>query len=88
LVKVRNCAWAEGIESTARRRPVWTRRKIVARQCPKSIITAQSLSFLEQFRFWKELGGDPGQMDAKIADALLVIEREWRSENQHGTVQK
>jgi hypothetical protein len=59
---------------------------VIAWQCPKSIITAQSLHWLEQFRWWKQLGGDPWEMEAKSADALLMLEQEWRTEIQNGSV--
>ena len=53
--------------------------------CPKSIITPQSLLLLEQFRIWKEFGGGaPWALEAKVADAILVLEEAWRKENQHG----
>jgi hypothetical protein len=59
---------------------------VVSRRCPKSIITAQSLHWLEQFRLWKQLGGDAWAMEAKSADALLMLEQEWRTETQNGNV--
>ena len=63
---------------------VWARREVVSERCPKSIITAKSALFLEQFRWWKELGGDIWSMEAKNAEALLVLEREWRTEMENG----
>jgi hypothetical protein len=53
------------------------------------MITAQSLYFLEQFGFWKELGGTSIWLtEAKTADALLALERVWRMENQSGKVEE
>jgi hypothetical protein len=47
------------------------------------MITAESLSFLEQFQVWKRLaGGDPWQLSARTAEALLVLEEEWQKEIQ------
>jgi hypothetical protein len=58
---------------------------VVAFHCPKSIITAQSLYFLEQFRMWKEFGGGaPWSIEAKAAEAILLLEELWRRENEHG----
>jgi hypothetical protein len=86
-VKVRNCAWAaQPAQAPKRRKLVWARGKVVTRQCPKSIITAQSLQWLEEFRLWKQLGGDPWVMPAKSADALLLLEQEWRTETKNGNV--
>jgi hypothetical protein len=51
--------------------------------CPKSVITAQSVYFLEQFRWWKECGGGGlWDMEAKAADAVMVLERAWQMEKQ------
>ena len=56
--------------------------------CPKSIITAQSLHLLEQFRIWKEFGGGvPWALEAKAAEAILVLEEAWRREHEHGKEQ-
>jgi hypothetical protein len=57
-------------------------------QCPKSIVTAQSLQFLEQFGFWKQFGGyDIWSIEAKSADALALLEQAWQEENQRGKVE-
>src|SRR6185312_6559776 len=39
----------ERFSAPATARPVWVRGQLASVQCPKSIITADSLSFLEQF---------------------------------------
>jgi hypothetical protein len=58
---------------------------VYSTHCPKSVITAQSLSFLDQFRWWKESGGGSlWQIDAKTADALMMLERAWQMEKQRG----
>ena len=54
-------------------------------QCPKSLITAQSLSMLEQFRIWKEFGGGtPWSLDARTAEAILVLEQALQVEIENG----
>lgn len=59
------------------------RRGVFSARCPKSIITAQSLYFLEQFRWWKQCGGGVvWEMDAKSADALVTLETAWQLEKQ------
>ncbi len=55
---------------------MWARGKTLAFHCPKSIVTAQSLSFIEQFFYWRNCGGDLWSLDAKSADALLVLQQE------------
>jgi hypothetical protein len=83
LVKIRRCAWAPENYSESDG-AVWARNSIVSRRCPKSIVTPQSVFFLEQFRWWKELGGNVWSMEAKSADAVLLLEQEWRTEMQNG----
>jgi len=63
--------------------PVWARRQTVAFCCPKSIITAQSLTFIEQFLYWRRCGGDVWSLDAKSADALLRLQEESEKENKN-----
>lgn len=61
------------------------RKGVFSVRCPKSVITAESLHFLEQFRWWKQCGGGAGaiwNMDAKSADALMVLEHAWEMEKQ------
>ncbi len=81
---MRNCAWIKGTGATDGR-VVWARRGILTLQCPKSLITAQSLSFLEQFRVWKSFGGGtPWSLEAKTAEAVLVLEQALKMEMEHG----
>jgi hypothetical protein len=81
-VKARNCAWID-TQQTVSKRAVWTRKAVFSVRCPKSVITAQSLHFLEQFRWWKQCGGGAiWEMDAKSADALMVLEDAWEMEKR------
>ena len=83
-MKARACAWA-GYSPAPGARAVWARGQVSAVQCPKSVITAESLGFLEEFRLWKEAGGGFVQsMNAKSADAILLLEREWQKEGERG----
>lgn len=85
-MKIRNCAWLPEAEPE-HPAVVWARGVVVSSRCPKSIITARSVLFLEQFRWWKELGGNVWAMEAKNAEALLLLEQEWRTEMQNGKVE-
>lgn len=50
-------------------------------RCPKSIITAESLSLLERFQIWKRFGcGDVWAMNARVAEAFVLLEDELRRE--------
>jgi hypothetical protein len=64
-------------------RPVWARGEVLAFRCPKSIITAQSLSFIEQFLYWRHGGGDLWSLDAKSADAILALQEESVKESKN-----
>jgi hypothetical protein len=57
--------------------PVWAHRNVVCMSCPKTFVSAQSLTWLDEFRYWQRLGGS-GYLDAeaKKMDAFLLIEAE------------
>jgi hypothetical protein len=63
--------------------PVWARGSAVAFRCPKSIVTARSISFIEQFLYWRKVGGDVWAFDAKVADAILALQEETAKENEN-----
>jgi len=80
LEKRRRCAWA-GDEESDGKRIVWGRRQIAVTQCPKSLITGESLYLLEQFSAWKQCPGTNLQtMPARVVDAIAVLENEVRAE--------
>ena len=81
---MRNCAWLNGAEEESRR-AVWARSGVISCHCPKSVITPQSMSWLEQFRIWKAFGGGtPWEREAKAAEAFLVLEKALEAETEHG----
>jgi hypothetical protein len=82
LVKARRCAWRKEQEEMPLR-PVFVRGKTAAFRCPKSLITALSLTLIEQFFYWKRFGGDLWSWDAKTADAILALEEESLKENKN-----
>jgi hypothetical protein len=70
-------------------RIVWARGNTFSLKCPKSIISQGSLYYLEQFVLWKESGmGSLLSFEAKTADAILMLEKVWQSENQSGEIEK
>lgn len=67
---------------------VWVRGNVFSVQCPKSLITADSLRYLEVFGLWRQLGGvNFESLDAKTSDALMTLQRAWQEENQDGEKQ-
>ena len=65
---------------------VWVRGRVSSEECPKSLVTPQSLEWIERFLAWRYSGGgELNGLPAKDADAFLVLENVWREANQnHG----
>lgn len=63
---------------------IWARGGLSSTNCPKSLITARSLAWIEEFLTWKAFGGGVlWSMPAKTAEALLVLEQAWRKEREN-----
>ena len=77
-MKTRHCAFAN--EPPAQK-PIWSRRGVTTTQCPKSLITADTLVFIEEFQVWKRFGcADVSLMNARKVEALSILENEWQKE--------
>ena len=64
---------------------VWARKRVSTDQCPTSLISAQSLTWIEQFYVWKKLGANyPGELSAREVEAFLILEQEARAEESDG----
>ena len=65
---------------------VWARRRVSTDRCPTSLISAQSLTWVEQFWVWRRLGPSyPGELSPREIEAFLILEREAQEEVSHGT---
>jgi hypothetical protein len=54
---------------------------VSTRQCPKSIITGESLRFIEEFQIWKRFGcADIWSMPARTVEAISILEDQWQKE--------
>ncbi len=81
----RRCGWLAEAERGPRCM-VWARRPVYLETCPRSYITAASMTLVEAFAAWKLLGGgDPGALAARTADAFCVLENELRVEMSNAT---
>lgn len=61
---------------------VWARNGAATEECPKSLVSAESIRWLEEYFVWKLAdGGDVRSMPARQVDAFLVLEQELRVEN-------
>jgi len=80
----RRCGWVPAAMETPER-VVWAKGKCSTTSCPTSLITAQSLAWLEHYFAWRLSGGrDLARLEARTADAICVLENEVRSEGNHG----
>jgi hypothetical protein len=63
---------------------VWARGGVGTEECPKSLITPESVAMLESFFVWKAAGRVGGELTAREADAFAALEEEWRREVANG----
>ena len=67
-------------------RIVWGRAQTHVDECPKSFITGQSLSMLEEFFVSRALGIPPSvALPARTVDAFLVLREQVDREERNGT---
>jgi len=66
-------------------RIVWARGRVIVEECPKSLVSAESIELLEKFFAGRALYGRgwPDPM-AREADAFLTLEAELRAEVGNG----
>lgn len=61
---------------------MWARRRTVSMQCPKSYVTAQSLTWIDEFALWRRQGtAGYADTEAKKLDAFLILEAQLAAEN-------
>ena len=77
----RRCGFLPDAERGAARL-VWVRGRAAAEECPKSLVTPESIELVEKFFAGKIAG--VAELTAREADAWLVLEQEWRAEQAHG----
>lgn len=64
---------------------MWARKHVVLGTCPKSYITPESTSLLEDFAVFRRFGpGAPGTLTARQADAFIILEHELAMEIKDG----
>ena len=84
LERKRRCGFLPEAERGPERL-VWIRGNVAAEECPKSLVTAESIERVEHFFVRKHFGvRRPGQVRARDADAFLVLEQEWQKEQSNG----
>jgi hypothetical protein len=84
LEERRRCGWL-GIAPDDRQAPVWVRKTAVLATCPKSYISAESESLVEEFFVRKRLGGtDFDQLGARQIEAFVILERALEEDTDNG----
>jgi len=88
----RRCGWLPGGGAEDPGAPlVWVRRQVSLRTCPKSYITAESQTLVEEFFVRRRLGGmNFAELTAKQVEAFLILEKALATEmndGQHNTRQ-
>jgi hypothetical protein len=84
LAEKRCCGWLDK-KTPSDGRIVWARRGVVAAECPKSYITSESLTWIEEFHVRKLFGfGDVTNLPARAVDAFCTLEKEILAERVHG----
>lgn len=69
-------------------RIVWGRKQTRAEECPKSLVTGESLALLEEFFVRRRLGiGDSVELEARKVDAFLILRDEMEREERDGESQ-
>jgi hypothetical protein len=80
----RRCGWLMNQEGECGR-PVWGRGEVVLWTCPKSFISAESQTLVEEFLFRRRMGMiDIDNLNAKQAEAFAMLEREFSREMNDG----
>ena len=65
--------------------PVWARHGIALQTCPKSYITPDSQTLVEEFFVRRRLGAmDFGELTAKQVEAFVILEKALSAEKQDG----
>ncbi len=85
LEKKRRCGYLPA-ESRGEPRLVWVRKRAQTEECPKSMVTGESLSLLEEFFVRRRLGmTNEMEMAARKVDAFMVLREEMEREEKDVT---
>ena len=60
---------------------MWARKDQALRMCPKSYISAESTTLVEEFFVRRRIGGmDPANLSAKQVEAFVILEKALANE--------
>jgi hypothetical protein len=64
---------------------VWGRGQVALRTCPKSYVTAESQTLLEDFLVRRRLGAmEFAELTARQVEAFVILEKAFASEKNNG----
>ena len=64
---------------------VWARGGIAMTRCPRSSITAESETAVEEFLIWKRVGAAAaGELTARQVEAFVILENAMEREKRNG----
>ena len=67
---------------------VWGRKQTQTEECPKSLVTGESLALVEEFFVRRRLGiADSIDLEARKVDAFLILRDEMEREERDGKTQ-
>ena len=76
------------VEKRGAPRIVWGRKRMHVDECPKSLVTGESLSLLEEFFVRRRLGiPDSLDLEARKVEAFLILRDLMEKEQRSGTSQ-
>lgn len=85
LEKTRRCGFLPEAER-GEPRLVWIRKRAQAEECPKSLVTGESLALVEEFFVRRRLGMVDGlDMPARHVDAFVILRQEMDREERDAT---
>jgi len=84
LESKRHCSWV-ALEPDSKAPIVWARGTVVLQTCPRSYITGESQTLVEEYLVRRRLGfRDLETLRAKQVEAFLILDRELVQECKHG----
>jgi len=87
LEAARRCGFMPAAER-ATPRIVWGRGHVHVEECPKSLVTGDSLALVEEFLVRRRLGvQDSVDLEARKVDAFLILRDETEREERNGEAQ-
>ncbi len=84
LEQRRRCGFLP-VEQRGPARLVWVRGQTGTQECPRSLMSPESVQIVEEFFVWKASGGGKwDELTARQADGFQQLEQEWRAEAVNG----